>query len=375
MIITLIGCRFATNLISTSTPSSTRWVIDDCSSETDPWDIRWLSLDSSTQIQKINEILGTSGLEGEGETIFLNSQRYGVNPAFAMAMFRKESSFAARQTRAFRNRNPGNIIATGNCRGLPAGSTCSGYYGEIATDGRFGIYPTFSAGIEAYYKLLNSEYKPGSKRNCMDISCIIMSYCPPGECDVNVYEIQVTQWMQEYQCRLSSGLAETNLNSQYPQHTPTFTMIPSTPTTSLARAQIGIQVPLYLTYDPAKWDAKKINWSGGSFEILINKKYGCIIHDNEPRGTPENWKKSVFNKQVGNLTYEINSWTNTLDGITYLIIYHYPPGNYDNFRRIELVNSKWGEQTSPVIEDISLCVNEAEEVLRLSENEIINSQN
>jgi hypothetical protein len=172
----------------------------------------------------------------------------------------------------------------------------------------------------------------------------------------------------------SKTIEEASLTTVYPGNTPTDTAMPPTPTTMLAKAQIGIQKPLYLTYDPAKWNTELFNWAGGSYEILINKNYGCILRDNEPKGTPENWQKNVFTKQVGNLTYEINSWTNIEDGITLLMIYHYPPGNYESFRRIELVNYQLNAQIIPIVQDIHLCVPEAEEVLKLSEDEIFQTQ-
>lgn len=169
----------------------------------------------------------------------------------------------------------------------------------------------------------------------------------------------------------SKTIEEPNLTTVYPENTLTDTAMPPT-TTTFAKAQIGIQKPLYLTYDPAKWNTEKFNWAGGSYEILINKKYRCILRDNEPKGTPENWQKNVFTKQVGNLTYEINSWTNIENGITLLMIYHYPPGNFETYRRIELVNHQLNAQIIiPFVEDINLCVPEAEEVLRLSEEEIV----
>ena len=364
------GCKDVTSLRANNTQGQ-NGMISDCQNQTDPWDTSLLQQESSIVIQRIDDILAGSSLEGQGQAVFLESQTYAVNPAFALAMFRKESSFAAIHTRAYRNRNPGNIIATGNCRGLPSGATCSGNYGEISTDGRFGVYANFQAGIEAYFKLLAREYKPGSKRNCADILCVITAYCPPSECDVELYQQQVTQWMGEYQCRLAGKSKEPNLTTVYPENTLTDTAMPPT-TTTFAKAQIGIQKPLYLTYDPAKWNTEKFNWAGGSYEILINKKYGCILRDNEPMGTPENWQKNVFTKQVGNLTYEINSWTNIEDGITLLMIYHYPPGNFENYRRIELVNHQLNAQIIiPFVEDINLCVPEAEEVLRLSEEEIV----
>ena len=103
-----------------------------------PWDVSWLPSDSQLIIDRINFILSTTGLEGQGATILDTAQESGVNPAFALAMFRKEASFAAPDTRANTNKNPGNISATGDCYGKPANSSCKGNYGEISTEGASG---------------------------------------------------------------------------------------------------------------------------------------------------------------------------------------------------------------------------------------------
>jgi|YNPMSStandDraft_1061717.scaffolds.fasta_scaffold63298_1 hypothetical protein len=167
-----------------------------------PLDVNWIPSDSQFVANKIDIILDGTGLSGEGGTILQNAQQFGVNPAFALAMFRKEATFAAPGTRAYNNKNPGNIIATGNCRGLPAGSSCIGYYGEISTDGRFGVYPSVADGIKAYFTLLSAEYKPGTSHNCSDIACIVTAYCPPSDCDTSTYISQITQWTQQYQSQL-----------------------------------------------------------------------------------------------------------------------------------------------------------------------------
>ena len=173
-----------------------------CPDSTSPWDIEWLPRNSSDTSAQIDIILADSGLSNQGKTILEYSRQYGISPAFALAMFNKEATFASIKTRAYRNNNPGNIIATGNCNNLPANSSCNGNYGEISTDGRFGIYASMNEGIEAYFKLLSREYKPGTKRNCNDFRCIISAYCPPSECDVNKYVSQIEEWTIQYQCNI-----------------------------------------------------------------------------------------------------------------------------------------------------------------------------
>jgi len=170
-----------------------------------PWDISWIPADSQVAINNIDAILQGTGLAKQGSIILQYAKEFGVNPAFALAMFRKEASFAQPNTRAYRNNNPGNINATGECKGLPAGSSCSGIYGEIGTDGRFGKYASMADGIKAYFMLMNREYQPGTKRNCKDIACIIPYYCPPSECDTSAYIDLITKWTQEYQSKIISS--------------------------------------------------------------------------------------------------------------------------------------------------------------------------
>jgi hypothetical protein len=167
-----------------------------------PWDTSWLPSDQELVVNNINQILIGTGLENMGGSILQNALLYGVNPAFALAMFRKEASFAQVNTIAYTNNNPGNIIATGGCRGLAAGSACSGNYGEISTNGRFGVYATMQDGVAAYFMLLNREYKPGAKWNCEDINCIINVYAPPIENDTPLYIQQITGWTKDYQLKI-----------------------------------------------------------------------------------------------------------------------------------------------------------------------------
>jgi hypothetical protein len=167
-----------------------------------PWDVSWLPEDSEGVAGRIDGILVGTGLAGRGQIILDNARNSVVNPAFALAMFRKEASFANPTTRAYANNNPGNINATGGCKGLSAGSSCSGVYGEVGTDGRFGIYASMKDGIAAYFRLLSREYRPGTKRNCPDITCIIKAYCPSSECDTAAYITQITDWTTEYQSQI-----------------------------------------------------------------------------------------------------------------------------------------------------------------------------
>lgn len=54
-------------------------------------------------------------------------------------------------------------------------------------------------GTIAYFALLAREYRPGTDRNCQDMPCIIEAYCPPSECNVELYLQQITTWTRQYQ--------------------------------------------------------------------------------------------------------------------------------------------------------------------------------
>ncbi|HUW95003.1 MAG TPA: hypothetical protein VMW58_04395 [Anaerolineae bacterium] len=120
---------------------------------------------------RMDSVLEGTGLSGHGAAILEYAQGYDVNPAFALAMFRKEAEFAKPESIACRQNNPGNIIC----------------------GGRFGIYDKMADGIRAYFWLLDNEYKPGRTYNCEDIRCIISVYCPPRDCDTARHVEQVVE--------------------------------------------------------------------------------------------------------------------------------------------------------------------------------------
>ena len=170
----------------------------------DPWDTTWLPANRAGRRAvdaSIDALLDGTGLEGQGTTIRACAQQYGVNPAFVLAMFRQEAGFAASGTRAHDNCNPLNIIATGDCYGQPAGFKCAGFYGEVSTDGRFGIYARVEDGIRAAFWLLDREYRG------LSLHGTISRACPPVECDVDRYTAQIGAWGAEYQATLQAAAA------------------------------------------------------------------------------------------------------------------------------------------------------------------------
>jgi tape measure domain-containing protein len=132
-------------------------------------------------VQAIDDMLKGTGLEGQGANIARFAQQYHVPAALALAMFQKESSLLTAGS-SVANNNPGNIVYTG------------GAYGEDRTGGRFGHYPSVEAGVEAYFKLLDREYR--RYLDSGNIAGLITKYAPPSENDTAQYIRQITDWIK-----------------------------------------------------------------------------------------------------------------------------------------------------------------------------------
>jgi len=137
---------------------------------------------------KINEILRGTNLAGKGDLIANLSKQYNIPAELALAMFRKEASFASTGSLAQRNNNPGNIRFVGQ---------------EGATNGagNFARWESMDKGIEAYFKLLDKGYRSFIDRQ--DWQGLVNKYAPPVENDSNLYARQIIQWMGEYRQRIS----------------------------------------------------------------------------------------------------------------------------------------------------------------------------
>jgi hypothetical protein len=159
-----------------------------------------------------------------------------------------------------------------------------------------------------------------------------------------------------------------------PQPKPLPTMLPVIPTETtaptaapvLSKAQIGYSRVTYLTYDPSVWQVEfKVGagsaMSGQDVYDLIHIQFGCILHDNLGHGVPETWTSTQYLQQLGTIEYQVEKWVDTTTGEAVLVVYHYPPGNWENYRRIELV----------IDGNPDACISAAETVLGLSEADII----
>lgn len=143
---------------------------------------------SSVSGARINEILRGTNLAGQGNLIAQLSKQYNIPAELALAMFRKEASFASTGSLAQRNNNPGNIRFVGQ-EGATSGA------------GNFARWSSMEKGIEAYFKLLDRGYRSFIDRK--DWAGLVNKYAPPVENDSDLYTRQIVQWMREYRQRIA----------------------------------------------------------------------------------------------------------------------------------------------------------------------------
>lgn len=136
---------------------------------------------------KINEILRGTNLAGKGDVIAKLAKQYDVPAELALAMFRKEASFASTGSLAQRNNNPGNIRFVGQ-----AGATRGA--------GNFARWSSMDKGIEAYFQLLDRGYRSFIDRK--DWAGLVNKYAPPVENDSDLYTRQIVNWMNDYRQRI-----------------------------------------------------------------------------------------------------------------------------------------------------------------------------
>ena len=117
----IMACGIFAGIPSDATQSPLSETQISCPETSLPWDLSWISTNLGEDvINRINLILENTGLTEQGGAIFSLSYEFEINPAFALAMFRKEVSFAAPNTRANRNNNLGNITPPTDYRVLRA---------------------------------------------------------------------------------------------------------------------------------------------------------------------------------------------------------------------------------------------------------------
>jgi hypothetical protein len=125
----------------------------------------------------INQVLASasSPAAGTGHALYDLSVQSGIDDAYALAVFGKESSFG-RYGAAFEDRALGNIV----CAGYP---TCNG---------RFRCYSSWEEGYADFYQLISREYVA---RGLSTLETITPVYAPSSENNTGLYIQQVRQAM------------------------------------------------------------------------------------------------------------------------------------------------------------------------------------
>ena len=140
---------------------------------------------TASQIDHVLESYG-SPAAGTGSDWVSLGQKYGIDPAYALAFFVVESTAGTAQGWAgwkedgSSTHNIGNII-------------CAGY---ATCHGRFRDYTSWQEGIEDWYKLIAVEYVEG--RQVQTIEQIIPIYAPSFENDVPAYVNNVEQMVAKW---------------------------------------------------------------------------------------------------------------------------------------------------------------------------------
>jgi hypothetical protein len=144
-------------------------------------DVRGAPTISAAQIDQILASYN-SPATGSGAAWVAMGEKFGIDPAYAVAFFIHESSAGSNQGWAgiksdgSTTHNVGNII----CAGYP---TCYG---------RFRDYPSWEEGINDWYKLIAVEYIEG--RGTTTVAEILPIYAPAVENDTNGY-IRIVEQM------------------------------------------------------------------------------------------------------------------------------------------------------------------------------------
>jgi hypothetical protein len=101
----------------------------------------------SVSADQIDSILAAakSPAKGTGSSLYAYGTQYGINPAFALAVFKHESNYGTAGVAT-------EMHSLGNLRCIP----------DAACQGGYAAFPTWQEGYSAFYKLISGPLYVGS---------------------------------------------------------------------------------------------------------------------------------------------------------------------------------------------------------------------
>src|SRR3954453_9796845 len=115
--------------------------------------------------------------------IYRLGQEAHIDPAFALAIWRKESQFGTTGA-AVSTHNMGNLVC--DAAAHPPAVACSG---------RWAVYPSWLDAVRDWYAYMNRHYVA---HGLTTVEAILPVYAPPSENDTAGYIDQVQTWMREW---------------------------------------------------------------------------------------------------------------------------------------------------------------------------------
>src|SRR4051794_35827183 len=115
--------------------------------------------------------------------VYRLGQEAHVDPAFALAIWRKESQFGPAGA-AVSPHNMGNLVC--DAAAHPPATNCSG---------RWAVYPSWLDAVRDWYAYINRHY---IAHGLTTVEAILPGYAPPSENDTAGYIDQVRTWMHDW---------------------------------------------------------------------------------------------------------------------------------------------------------------------------------
>lgn len=168
------------------------------------WAVNQGSTTTAETIERDIRRFPNSPMVGLGEYIYQKGLEYGIDPAFAAAIFYSESHHADVPTSIARlNFNPGSLR--------------SGRGGATQERDGFAYFNSYEEGIEAFYRHIRYFYFDG--QNLLTVDEILWLYAPPSENDTRGYINLIKSRMKSLREESSYNPNITVERQNYPSNT------------------------------------------------------------------------------------------------------------------------------------------------------------